>query len=62
LRFFRLGVLAFQVSERDVQRLVAETDSDGVHRNPFFMQCIGIGLAEAMQLGGLDTSLLGKSL
>jgi hypothetical protein len=29
LRFFRLGVLAFEVGERYVQRLVAEADADG---------------------------------
>lgn len=28
---FRLGILALEVGERDVQRLVSEADSDGVH-------------------------------
>jgi len=30
LRFFRLGILAFEVGERHVQRFVAEADSGGV--------------------------------
>ena len=62
LRFFRFGVFAFEVGERHVQRLVPQADSDGVHRDPFFMQGVGIGLAEAVKLRALDASFLGNRL
>lgn len=44
LRFFRLSILALEVGERHVQRLVSEADSDGVDRNTFFMQGVGVDL------------------
>lgn len=62
LRFFRLGILAFQVRERDVQRFVPQADSDGVHRHAFFVQRVGVGLAEAMKLSALDAGFLRNSL
>jgi hypothetical protein len=31
LRFFRLGVLAHHIGERDVRRLVTEADAKGLH-------------------------------
>ena len=34
LNFFRLGVLALEVGERYVQRLVPEADSDGASAEP----------------------------
>jgi hypothetical protein len=62
LGFLRLGVLAFEIGERHVQRFVTEADSDGVHRDPFFVQGVGLGLAEAVKLRALDASLLGNCL
>jgi hypothetical protein len=44
LSFFRLCILALEVSERYVQRLVPESDADGVHRHAFFMQSVGVSL------------------
>ena len=54
--FFGFGILAFEVSERYVQRLVTKTDSDGIHRDAFLMQCVGMSLAEAVKLGTFDSS------
>src|SRR5271154_7111716 len=62
LGFFGLGILAFQVRERDVQRFVPQADSDGVHRDAFLVQRIGVGLAEAVKLCALNASLLGDRL
>jgi len=62
LRFFRLSILAFEVSERHVQRFVAEPDTDGVYRHAFFMQRVGVGLAEAVKLCTLDARLRGNRL
>jgi hypothetical protein len=62
LRFFRLGVLAFEVGERYVQRLVPETNSDGVDRYAFFMQRVGVGLAESVKLGAFNAGFLRNRL
>ena len=59
LRFLRFSILAFEVGERYVQRLVPEANSDGVHRNAFFVERVGVGLAEAVKLCAFDSSLPG---
>ena len=58
LRFFRLGILALEIGERYVQRLVPDANSDGVHRNAFFVERVGVGLAEAVKLCAFDARLL----
>jgi len=62
LGFFRLSILAFEVGERYVQRLVPEPDADCVYRHAFFMQCVGVGLAEAVKLGAFDAGFLRNRL
>jgi hypothetical protein len=62
LRFFRLGILALEIGERHVQRLVTEADSDRVHGDTFLMRCVGVGLAEAVKLCALDAGFLGNTL
>jgi hypothetical protein len=62
LGFFRLGILALEIGERYVQRLVPEANSDGVHRNAFFVERVGVGLAEAVKLGALDAGFLRNRL
>ena len=58
LRFFRLCILAFEVSQRHVQRFVTEADANGVHRDAFFVQGVGIALVEAVKFGAFDASFL----
>jgi len=60
LRFFRFSILAFEVGERHVERFVSEPDSDCVYRHAFFMQSVGVGLAEAVKLWALDAGFLGN--
>ena len=62
LCFFRLSFLAFEIGERYVQRLVPEANSDGVHRNAFFVERVGVGLAEAVKLCAFDVGFLGNRL
>lgn len=50
LGFFRFGIFAFDVSERYVQRLVSEADSNGIHRDAFLLQRVGVCLTEAVKL------------
>ena len=59
LRFFGFSIVALEVRQGHVRRFVSEPDADGIHRNTFLVQCIGVGLAAAVKLGTLDTSLLG---
>ena len=58
LRFFGLGILAFEVSESHIERLVPEPDTDCVYRHAFLMQRVGVSLAEAVKLCTFDASIL----
>jgi hypothetical protein len=58
LSLFRFCILPFEVGERYVQRFMPEANSDGVQRNAFFMERVGVGLAEAVELCGFDAHLL----
>ena len=42
LRFFGLGVLAFEIGESHVQRFVTESDADVVYQDTFFAQMLEI--------------------
>jgi hypothetical protein len=50
LRFFRLGVLALNIGKGHVERFVSEADSNGIHRDTFLVQRVGVGFAEAVKL------------
>ena len=58
LSFLGFGVFTFEVSERYVQRLVSEADSNGIHRDAFLVQRVGVGLAEAVKLCAFNSSFL----
>jgi len=58
LRIFRFSVLAFEVGDGHIERFVTEADSDGVHRDPFFVQGIGVGLREAVKFGPVNPGFL----
>jgi hypothetical protein len=62
LGFFRFGILAFEIGERYIQRVVPEPDSDCVHRHAFFMQRVGVCLAEAVKLCVFYASFLRNRL
>ena len=55
LGFFGLSIFAFEIGERHVERLVSEPDADRVYRHAFFMQRVGVGLAEAVKLRAVDS-------
>lgn len=58
LGFLRLGILAFEVGERHIQRFVTEADSDGVDRDAGLVERFCVGLAEPMKLCVLNASFL----
>jgi hypothetical protein len=60
LRLFRLGILALQISQCYIQRLMPQPNPDCVDRDALLVQCVSIGLPKAMKLGDFNTSLLGS--
>ena len=41
---------------------MTQPQADGVYRHAFFMQRVGVGLTEALRLGGLNSSFLRNRL
>src|SRR5260370_40808178 len=62
LSFFGLSILAFEIGERHVKRLVPEADTASVYRHAFFMPRVSVRFAKAGKLCAFNTSLLGNCL